>query len=95
VVFVKAKVAVFCDGDYWHGHNWALRGLRSLAEELEGYSPYWRAKIQKNVERDLAATASLEAIGFQVLRFWASEIDNNLSKCLESIKMALLNSNRP
>ena len=32
VVFIRAKIAVFCDGDYWHGHNWALRGLNSLEE---------------------------------------------------------------
>jgi DNA mismatch endonuclease (patch repair protein) len=34
IVFTRAKVAVFCDGDYWHGHNWALRGLKDLDEEL-------------------------------------------------------------
>ena len=30
IAFTKYKVAVFCDGDFWHGHNWALRGLSSL-----------------------------------------------------------------
>ncbi|MDR1871396.1 MAG: very short patch repair endonuclease [Deltaproteobacteria bacterium] len=89
LVFRKAKVAVFCDGDYWHGHNWALRGLSSLAEELEGYAPYWRAKIQRNVTRDLVVTDSLKALGFTVLRFWASDIERDLAKCLLAIQKAL------
>ena len=53
VVFTRAKIAVFCDGDYWHGHNWALRGLGSLDEELASYSDFWREKITKNMERDM------------------------------------------
>ena len=24
IVFTKKKVVIFCDGDFWHGHNWAL-----------------------------------------------------------------------
>ena len=28
IVFTKWKVVVFCDGDFWHGHNWAIRGVR-------------------------------------------------------------------
>ena len=52
IVFTRAKIAVFCDGDFWHGHNWVIRGLSSLDEELERYSEYWRNKIIRNVERD-------------------------------------------
>lgn len=52
IVFTKLKVVVFCDGDFWHGHNWAIRGQRSLQEELSGYSQYWRDKILRNIERD-------------------------------------------
>ena len=50
IVFTKAKVVVFCDGDFWHGHNWAIRGKANLQEELEGYSEYWRKKILRNIE---------------------------------------------
>ena len=45
IVFTKAKIAVFCDGDFWHGHNWAVRGLPSLEEELKKYSEFWKSKI--------------------------------------------------
>ena len=34
IVFLGVRLAVFCDGDFWHGHNWAIRGYGSLEEEL-------------------------------------------------------------
>lgn len=85
IVFTKAKVAVFCDGDFWHGHNWAIRGLASLDEELERYTPFWREKIQGNIRRDLENTANLEAAGWVVIRIWESEIRADVSKCAEIV----------
>ena len=25
-VFVSKRVVIFCDGDFWHGNNWKIRG---------------------------------------------------------------------
>lgn len=74
IVFTKYKIAIFCDGDFWHGHNWALRGMTSLEEELNGYSQYWKDKILKNIERDEIVNKKLLAMGWTVLRFWENEI---------------------
>lgn len=95
IVFTRAKIAVFCDGDYWHGHNWALRGISSLDEELAGYSEYWRQKIRRNIERDRENTAKLEANGWIVLRYWESKIKLDSEACasdiIEHYKQALSN----
>src|ERR1700689_3766304 len=49
IVFVNARVAVFCDGDFWHGRDLAAR----QAKLARGHNPaYWLAKIRGNVERD-------------------------------------------
>ena len=85
IVFTKAKIAIFCDGDYWHGHNWALRGLGSLQEELSHYSEYWREKILRNIKRDQFVTASLEKEGWKVMRFYGSEIQDHLDSCVKVI----------
>jgi len=61
IVFSKAKIAVFCDGDFWHGHNWVIRGIASLNDELKRYTPYWRNKIRKNIKRDIKNTKLLES----------------------------------
>jgi DNA mismatch endonuclease (patch repair protein) len=64
-------VAVFCDGDFWHG--------RELDERIHklgrGHNaPYWVAKISSNVARDRRHDEALERDGWLVLRFWETEI---------------------
>lgn len=71
IVFTKGRVAVFCDGDFWHGRN-LLRRLSKLAEGHN--SAYWTAKIQANSERDARNAEALCRRGWLVLRFWESDI---------------------
>lgn len=85
IVFTKAKVVVFCDGDYWHGHNWALRGLRDLDEELAGYSEFWVKKIRRNVQRDEEVNGQLAKLDWKVVRVWESEIKSDLERCVSLI----------
>jgi DNA mismatch endonuclease (patch repair protein) len=71
VVFRPARVAVYCDGDFWHGRNFEQR----IAKLSTGHNaPYWVAKIQGNVARDTRTAAALEADGWMVLRFWEKDI---------------------
>ncbi len=71
IVFTRARVIVFCDGDFWHGKDWEARRAKL---ERGANAPYWLAKIGRNRERDLEHTAALEAQGWTVLRFWESDI---------------------
>jgi len=80
-VFVRAKIAVFCDGDYWHGNNWRIRGMNSIEEELSRYTPYWANKIKRNIERDQRVNEELENEGWVVLRFWENSIKKNSQEC--------------
>lgn len=89
IVFTKYKIAIFCDGDFWHGHNWAVRGMVSLEQELEGYSEYWRNKICKNIQRDEEITKKLYADRWYVLRFWESDIRSNTEECVRTIEQAI------
>jgi DNA mismatch endonuclease, patch repair protein len=86
IVFPKARLAVFCDGDFWHGRNWEER-RRKLEQ---GTNPdYWIAKIERNIERDRQNTQRLSQMGWAVLRFWESEIQANLSDLVEKVRTAL------
>lgn len=84
-VFISAKIAVFVDGDFWHGNNWKLRGLSGLDEELQGYSKFWRDKITRNIERDKRVNDALKSKGWLVLRFWESDIKQNTDEIAENI----------
>jgi DNA mismatch endonuclease (patch repair protein) len=71
IVFPRQNVAIFCDGDFWHGRDLQDR-LNRLAKGHN--APYWVAKIRRNVERDQLNTAVLELTGWIVLRLWEKEI---------------------
>ena len=94
VVFVKAKIAIFCDGDFWHGHNWAIRGKSSLEDELKSYSDFWRNKILRNIERDKEVSRKLEELGWKVIRIWESDIKKDTEKCAQKIEKIILASKK-
>jgi|SRR6185436_15097942 len=71
IVFPKARLAIFCDGDFWHGRDWESR-RQKLSRGAN--SDYWLAKIQRNIERDQQNTLRLKEMGWTVLRLWESEI---------------------
>lgn len=71
IVFRRAKVVVFCDGDFWHGRHW--RRLR--AKLLRRHNPsYWIAKIAKNRQRDREVCRKLVKAGWHVIRIWEIDI---------------------
>lgn len=91
VVFGRARVVVFCDGDFWHGRDLAAR-IEKLARGHN--APYWVAKITSNVERDRRVTAALEAEGWLVLRYWETDIKKNAMELAREVA-ARVTARRP
>ena len=86
IVFRGARVAIFCDGDFWHGRDLESR----LAKLKRGHNaPYWVAKIRGNVDRDARSTAALEADGWLVLRYWEKDIHASASKIAAAIAVVV------
>ena len=71
IVFRKARVVVFCDGDFWHGRDWDA--LRAKLRKGSNAS-YWLSKIARNRETDALSTAALGELGWAVVRLWESDI---------------------
>lgn len=78
--FKKYKIAIFCDGDFWHGKDWEIRKYDHKTNQA-----FWFNKIEKNIQRDIVVNRKLEDEGWTVLRFWGSEIKKNPGKCVEII----------
>lgn len=74
IVIRKYRLAIFVDGDMWHGNAWRLRGLNSLEELFPHRTEWWVAKIRRNVARDEQVTRSLRDSGWTVVRMWESEV---------------------
>lgn len=87
LVFVAARVACFVDGDRWHGNGWRLRGYASFDDEFQhANSDFWKAKIQRNMDRDRAVTAQLETDGWCVVRVWASDVESDATTVADRIQ---------
>ena len=84
VTLSARKLAIFIDGEFWHGSQWMRRKLDSLEEQFKrGKSKeYWLRKIRMNMQRDCHSTATLLSQGWTVLRFWDSQIRKNLDGCI-------------
>jgi DNA (cytosine-5)-methyltransferase 1 len=87
VVLPAHRLAVFIDGDLWHGNQWVRRGLTSLEEQFRETKSreYWLKKIRRNMERDCRVTSSLTSRGWTVIRFWESRIHEDLGACVREI----------
>lgn len=82
VVFPKQKIAVFIDGDFWHGYNW-----KKLKNNLK--NDFWKNKIKNNIKRDKKTNKILKEEGWKVIRFWGHDIHKNLKECIEKIQKEL------
>jgi|SRR6266446_5211993 len=71
VVFIRSRVAVFCDGDFWHGRKWRTRRSRL---QTGANARYWIDKISYNIARDKRQTNALRRAGWLVVRVWETDV---------------------
>lgn len=81
IVFVRLRIAIFIDSEFFHGYNWEEKKLR-----LKSNREYWINKIERNMKRDKIVNEYLLSKGWKVLRFWAFEVKKNPLKCLKQIE---------
>lgn len=81
LAFGVAKLAVFVDGAFWHGHPSKYWPGRT--------SEYWDRKIARNQARDRAADAALGELGWRSLRIWDFEVEEDPEGCAERVIEAL------
>lgn len=91
LTFSSARVAVFVDGDFWHGNQWRRRGFASLEEQFKDApsAPYWVSKIAGNMQRDAKTNRQLRRIGWRVVRIWESDIRADLLSCVDRVLQAV------
>lgn len=82
IVITKYKIAIFCDGEFFHGKDWEVLKPRL---EKSNNSNYWISKIEKNRERDDEVNKQLLFCGWIVVRFWGKEIQKNVDECVKVI----------
>lgn len=87
IVLTKYKIAIFCDGEFFHGKDWEV--LRPKLEQSNN-SKFWIDKISKNRQRDDEINKKLLFLGWTVIRFWGNDIKKNLDDCIRVIEETIL-----
>lgn len=82
IVITKYKIAVLCDGEFWHGKSLERYDVATNVK-------FWHEKIKRNVERDLENTIELRDNGWVVLRFWETEIKKHLADCVAEVQRCI------
>lgn len=84
ISFSKYKIAIFVDGEFFHGKDWENQKNR-----IKTNRDYWIPKIERNIQRDKEVTEYLLSNNWKVIRFWSKEVKKNLSSCLELIQQEI------
>lgn len=77
IVFLNHKLAIFIDGEFWHGKN--------FDEWSSKLSKFWYKKIFGNIKRDRENHRFLRKKGWHVMRLWDKKILKDPQKPLNKI----------
>ena len=81
LAFFGSRVAVFVDGDFWHGWRFPVWQGKLTS--------YWSRKIERNRQRDRRNHASLRRRGWVVLRIWEHQVRGDPGQCIDRIESAV------
>ena len=80
IAITKYKVAVFVDGEFWHGENWIER-----KGKLKSNRDYWIEKIEENMARDNRNDELLRRMGWVPIHFWEKDVKKDLGGCVHKV----------
>ncbi|TWR24004.1 very short patch repair endonuclease [Mucilaginibacter achroorhodeus] len=76
----KYRLAIFIDGEFWHGFNWQIKKNKIATNRA-----FWIPKIERNMQRDEENNKRLGELGYTVFRFWDREIKTDLEACVTRV----------
>ena len=80
IAILRYNIAVFVDGEFWHGKGWEHR-----KNQLKSNRLYWIEKIEENISRDQKNNDLLIEMGWIPIHFWEGEVKKDLISCVQKI----------
>ncbi len=80
IVIQKWMIAIFVDGEFWHGYEWEKK-----REKIKSNRAFWIPKIERNMQRDREVNVELKKMGYEVFRFWEHEVKKEIGACIKQV----------
>lgn len=80
IVLTKYNIAIFVDGEFWHGKDFDERITHSYNNK-----EYWKEKIEENMRRDVRNDQKLQEMGWIPIHFWSKDVEKELEACIEDV----------
>lgn len=85
IAIIKYNIAIFVDGEFWHGYDWENKKTK-----IRRNKEYWIEKIQENIDRDNHVNSELKAMGWIPIRFWTKEVLSDVLGCADDIESIII-----
>ena len=82
ILIKKYRLAIFIDGEFWHGQDWKVN-----RERIKSNRDFWIPKIERNMQKDERVNQALRNMGYVVFRFWSKKVLQNLEQVLNQIDL--------
>lgn len=86
IALPRKKIAIFIDGDFWHGYRYNKWKSRLSSE-------FWKDKIENNIRRDTRNRRKLKRMGWKVLRVWEHALEKDEDNSINEIT-CFINGNK-
>jgi len=80
IALTKYRIAIFIDGEFWHGKDFEQRKTK-----LKNNKDYWIEKIQENIDRDLKNDKLLRQMDWYPIHFWSNDVIKYCNQCVEEV----------
>lgn len=80
IVILTPHIAIFVDGEFWHGYN-----LETQKKRLHHNKEKWIRKITQNMKRDQRNNNDLKNMGWTVLRYPSNYVVRHTDECVTEI----------
>lgn len=81
IVLTKYSIAVFVDGEFWHGKDFEVEKHR-----IKSNVDYWINKIERNKERDAKNDRQLRSLGWLPIHIWSRDVEHDVDACVAIIE---------